>query len=450
MPVFLSDGELVGYSAIKAHWLDIGAKAMYATDTTDVWQEGTIFPGVKLYSGGRLVPDILKMATANSRLPKLVVGDINAEVAGVRVGARELVRLVERHGTETFWNCVERMYDHGETVVRSYIEQLPDGRYVGRGEMDDDGLSDDRIPFEVALEIDGSTARLDFSSAPDAQRGPVNCPLPMTVSVARVIMTMLAGGGEAPTEGHFRPIEVVARPGSMFHALPPTPCFLFGWPAMHATEALLNAVADAMPEAACASSGGDICAVLWYGVREGTGEFWGDGSPHPVGQGASIHGDGQSARLHHLEAATRFAPLEVWEVRNPWLMDSCELAPDSGGPGRFRGGLGPDMAFRFLEDAETISTIERTKTPAWGLAGGLPGRPNSGELRLPDGTVHPVAKATGLPIPKGAVFTIRGGGGGGYGPPSERDPERVREDVREGYVSEQEARRHYPHAFGAA
>jgi N-methylhydantoinase B len=447
MPVFLPDGELVGYAAIKAHWLDIGAKAMYATDTTDVWQEGTIFPGVKLYSRGELVEDVLKIVTANSRLPKMVVGDINAEVAGVRVGARELVRLVERYGTETFWNCVERMYDHGEAVVRGYIEQLPDGRYVAQGEMDDDGLSDDPIPFEVALEIDGSTARLDFSNCPEAQKGPVNCPLPTTVSAARVIMTMLAGGGEAPNEGHFRPIEVVARPGSIFHALPPSPCFLFGWPATQATEAVLNAVADAMPDAACASSGADICAVVWYGVRERTGEFWGDGSPHPVGQGASIHGDGQSARLHHIEAATRFAPLEVWEARNPWITESCELVPDSGGPGRNRGGLGPDMAFHFLEDALAIATIERTKNAPWGLAGGLPGRPNAGELRLPDGSVQAIAKATGLPIPKGSTFTIRGGGGGGYGPPSERDPERVLEDVREGYVTEAEARRHYPHAF---
>ncbi len=447
MPVFLGDGTLVGYSAIKAHWLDIGAKEIYCTDTTDVFQEGVIFPGVKLYSRGELVTDIQKMAVANSRLPKFVLGDINAEVAGVRAGARELVRLVQRYGLETFTNCVERMYDHGEAVVRSYLEKLPDGRYVGRGEMDDDGISPDPVPFEVVLEIAGSTVRVDFSNAPEARRGPVNCPIASTVSAARVIMTMLAGGGEAPNEGHFRPIEVVARPGSMFHCLSPSPCFLYGWPAMQATEVILSAVADAMPEAVCACSGGDLCAVLWYGVREGTGQFWGDGSPHPVGQGASVHGDGQNARLHHIEAATRFAPLEVWEAKNPWMMERCELATDSGGPGRNRGGLGPDMAFRFTEDALAISTIERTKNAPWGLAGGLPGRANAGELRLPDGTVTPIAKATGLALPKGSVFTVFGGGGGGYGPPAERDREAVLSDVREGYVSEAAAREHYPHAF---
>src|SRR5689334_5393807 len=131
MPAFLADGELVGYAAIKAHWLDIGGKEPYSTDTVDVFQEGTIFPGVKLFSRGRLVSDIFRFATANSRVPKMVAGDINAEVVGVRTGAAALLRVVERYGLQAFSESVERMFDHGEAVVRSYFEQIPDGRYVG-------------------------------------------------------------------------------------------------------------------------------------------------------------------------------------------------------------------------------------------------------------------------------------------------------------------------------
>src|SRR6059058_5123140 len=122
MPVFLPEGELVGYAAIKAHWLDIGGKEPYSTDTVDVFQEGTIFPGVKLYSRGEIVRDIYRMALANSRVPKMVAGDINAEVVGVRTAATAMLRLVERYGLETFETSVERMFDHGEAVVRSYFE----------------------------------------------------------------------------------------------------------------------------------------------------------------------------------------------------------------------------------------------------------------------------------------------------------------------------------------
>jgi N-methylhydantoinase B len=448
MPVFLPDGELVGYSGIKAHWLDIGAKHSYCTDTTDVFQEGMVVPGIKLFRRGELVTDVMKLLKANSRLPGFIEGDLNAEIAGVRAGAAELVRVVQRYGLETFSKCVERMYDHGETVVRNYLAQLPDGRYSGRGEMDDDGVSSDRIPFDVHVEISGSDVLVDFSDVPAARGGPVNCPIASTISAARVIIAMLAGGaGEAPNEGHFRPIEVVARPGSMFHCLTPSPCFLYGWAAAQATEVILGALGSAIPEIVPACSGGDFCSHAWYGFREADGEYWYDGSQHPVGQGGSVHGDGRNARMHHVEAAARFTPLEVWEARNPWVMERCELVPDSGGPGEFRGGLGPDLVFRFTEDAFLISVLERTKNAPWGLAGGLAGRPNASEVRLPDGTVLPVSKATALPLPKGTVVTISCGGGGGFGPPAQRKRESVVADLREGYTTEEHARLHYPHAF---
>ena len=146
MPVFLRGEELLGYAAIKAHWLDIGGKEPYATDTVDMFQEGTIFPGVRLYAGGELVRDIHRMALANSRVPKMVAGDIDAEVVGVRQGGAALERLVERYGLDTFWACVERMFDHGEAVVRSYFEKIPDGSYVGQGRMDSNGIGSATTP----------------------------------------------------------------------------------------------------------------------------------------------------------------------------------------------------------------------------------------------------------------------------------------------------------------
>jgi N-methylhydantoinase B len=448
MPVFLHDEELIGYTTIKAHWLDIGGKEPYSTDTVDVFQEGTIFPGVKLYARGELVRDIWKFVVANSRVPKMVAGDINAEVAGVRTGAAALLRVVERYGLDTFRECVERMFDHGEAVVRNYFAQIPDGRYVGHGVMDDDGLSEEQVPFELVLEVEASTVRLDYSNAPDAHPGPINCPLPSTVSASRIAITMLAGGGEAPNEGHFRPLEVVTRPGSMFHPLPPSPCFLYGWPAIQAMEVVYDAVSRALPDAVPACSGGDINGIVWWGVREATREPWADGSPHPIGQGAHARGDGASSLIHHAEAATRFSPVEVWEARNPWLLEKVELAPDSGGAGRYRGGLGVDMFFRLLEDSYATTVVERTKNAPWGLAGGRAGRPNAIALCAPDGERKPLrGKNTRLLLPKGSTLELYNGGGGGYGPPSERDPAAVQADIREGYVTETQARLDYPHAF---
>src|SRR5258707_14819754 len=199
------------------------------------------------------------------------------------------------------------MFDHGERVVRSFFEKIPDGRYVGKGEMDNNGVSADRIPFEVIVEVGGSDVRLDFSGAPEQQAGPVNCPLPSTISSSRVAISMLAGYGEAPNEGHFRAIEVMTRPGTMFHPLPPAPCFIYGWAALQAIEVIYHAISKAVPSAVPAQSGGCICSSGWWGKREENREPRGDRSPPPVGPGALYGGDGSPA-LALRSAGNRLSP----------------------------------------------------------------------------------------------------------------------------------------------
>jgi N-methylhydantoinase B len=446
MPVFLADQELIGYAAIKAHWLDIAGKDPYSTDTVDVFQEGTIFPGVKLVSRGRVVSDIFRLATANTRVPKMVAGDINATLVGVRTGATGLIRVVERYGLDHFRRAVAHMYDHGETIVRDWFSRLPQGRYVGRGEMDSNGVTDTRVPFEITVDIKPDGVRLDFTGAPPQQDGPINCPLPSTVSASRIAISMLAGGTIAPCEGHFRPIEVVTRPGTLFHPLHPAPCFLYGWAGDQAIEVIYRAIAQAAPDTVPAASGGDICALVFWGTRAATGEPWTDGAPHPIGQGASVRGDGASSLMHVSEAATRMTSAEVWEAKNPWLLERVELAQDSAGAGRHRGGLGIDLSVRMLEDAWLTSTVERTKNAPWGLEGGCEGRSNSVEVELADGTRTTYAKITRLAVPTGATVHLHTCGCGGFGDPAQRDGGAVVDDVRDGYISAAHARTYYPHA----
>ncbi len=436
MPIFLDDGcTLIGYATNKAHWLDIGAKDPYCTDTTDIFQEGVIFPGVKLYRKGEKVRDIFKMVEANSRMPVGVLGDINAQVASARVGARELLRVVNRFGMETFKYSVERMFDAGELVIRKYFESIDNGRYVGHGVMDDNGVDTDLIEFDVIVEVDGSTVRMDYSGAPDAQRGPINCPLPSTVSASRVAITLLAGAGEPPNEGHLRPVEVITRPGSMFHPVPPSPCYLYGWSAISAMEGIYEALAKAVPTQVPAGSAGDICAAGVWGKKDRKyGEPWFGGSPFPMGQGGFANGDG-STMIHVAESAARFPPVEIWEALYPWIFEKFELSQDSAGAGEFRGGLGIDIVYEVLEDVGLLSAIERTKVPGWAANGGTSGRPNGVTITYPDGQQKKFGKITGLELPKGSKIAIHCGGGGGYGEPRNRDPERVKLDLKEGYIS---------------
>lgn len=444
MPAFHA-GELVGYTAIKGHWLDIAAKEPYCTDTVDIFQEGTVYPGLKLYRKGVLNEDIYRIILANTRVPKAVAGDLDAQIAGCRVGVNRFEEVVARFGPETYSAAVEEMFDHGDRVIRDYFAKIPDGRYVGTGRLDSNGVTPGAVPFEIALEVFGSEVCIDFTNVPDQQRGPINCPLPSTMSASRVAITMLAGYGEPPHEGHFRAITVKTREGTMFHPVSPAPCFIYGWPALQAIEIIYRALAEAMPGSVPASSGGCICAAVWWGVNPKDGSQWMDGAPHPVGQGAWDGGDG-GTMLHIAESATRFTPIEVWETRNPWVVEHMRLAPDSGGAGQWRGGAGIDFRFRMLADVYATTVFERSEFPPWGLEGGGEGRANRCELNI-GGVSSNISKATGVLIPEDERLDFFTGGGGGYGPPERRPREKVEADLADGYITEDFARRHYPHAF---
>ncbi len=445
VPAFL-DGALIGYAAVKAHHMDMGAIEPFCTNTTDNFQEGAIFPGVRIFRGGKREEDMYRTVLANSRLPAALAGDLNAQIVAANVGLAALRRLIERYGLESFRAAVERIFDHGEATVRHFLERIPDGRYVGAGAMDNDGLSDELVPFTVAADISGSDVRVDFTDSPKQQAGPINCPLPTSVSAARLAIVAIAGGGESANEGHFRPIDVRTRPGSMFHAQPPAPIYLYGWPATQAIDAIHRAIADVMPEAVSAGSGGDYCGVVWWGRRAG-GEFWAGGTDHVTGQGATHDGDGGAPLMHISFSGMRNTPAETLELRYPLLVEKFELAQDSGGAGRFRGGPGVDIRYRMLENGAFSSPIERTRTSPWGLQGGEPGRPNALRVILPDDSERALTKTTAFSVEEGGVIEFSVGGGGGYGPPSERDPRAVLEDVEDGIVSAEAARRDYPHAF---
>ncbi len=436
---FDESGDLIGYAVCKAHWLDIGAYAPYCTDTTDVYQEGTFFPGVFLYRGGELVEDMWRTVLANSRLPKAIAGDIKAQAAAIGVGVSELQRVVTRFGRKSFDAAVERVFDHGEAVIRSYLAKLPEGRYSACGQMDNNGVDDRPVPLPVSIEIRGGEITVDFSESPPEQAGPINSPLPATVSAARVAIATLAGSREPPNEGHFRALTVITRPGTLFHALPPAPCFLYGWPALQAMEVIYEAFSKVDAKLVPACSGGDICSFVWWGVREKTGEPWGAGSPYPVGSGGHAGGDG-CTMMHVAESATRYASLEIQETQYPWIYERCEFVTDSGGAGASRGGMGYDMASRMLEEVHLTSAVERTLTPAWPLEGGLPGRANGASFTFPDGRIERFGKLTGVTLAKGTVLTLHAAGGGGYGQPQDRPRQRVRDDVADGRVSSEQAR----------
>jgi len=442
MPVFINKNKLIGYTAIKAHWLDTGGKEPYSTDTVDVFQEGTIYPGLKLYKKGKLVEDVYKLIVANSRVPKAIIGDLNAQLNGVKAGARALQRIVNKYGFETFEQSVIKIYEYGEKLVRKTISKIPDGEYSGWGQMDSNGVDEGVVKFKIKINVNGSDLELDFSEAPVQQNGPINCPLPSTVSKARVAFSMMAGNGEQPNEGFFRPLVIKTKQGTMFDPVSPAPCFLNGWAGLQVIEIIYKILSEKIPNVFPASSGGCLAAAVWWGKRENNNEPWADGSPHPIGQGAFNGGDGITS-MHHNSAGTRISPTEIWESRNPWLVKKIELAKDSCGAGKYRGGLGLNLEFEMLEETYVTTVVERTNFPPWGVNNGKAARSNNVILNTKNGKLN-VPKKTGLKLNKGESIIFKTGGGGGYGDPIERSNKKILNDLKQEYISKEYVEKHYP------
>jgi N-methylhydantoinase B len=439
-------GQLVGYAAVKAHHMDIGAKDPYCTDTVDVFQEGTVFPSVRVYRAGVLQEDLYRTMLANSRLPTALEGDLKAQIAAAKLGLEGLFRLLDRFGLDVLTSCTQQMFDHGERVVRQFFAEIPDGRYVGGLTMDDNGVTDDQVPVEVAVEVSGSDVTVDLTGSPPIQAGPINCPYATTASAVRIAIMSVAGGAESANEGFFRPITLKTRPGTMLHATKPAPIFLFGWAAMAVVDATYDALAKAMPDRVPAASGGDVCGFMIWRQND-DGSYWGDGWDHSVGQGASARGD-QRGPLMHISVSGVLTPsVEVIESRRPLLAERAEYAADSGGTGQYGGGPGIDFRYRALSDFFMTVGFDRTLSSPPGLAGGGPARPNRFVLRDSDGTEVERGKVTALQARAGSLILVETGGGGGWGDPALRDPELVRRDLRDGIVSEEKARQVYPHAF---
>ena len=442
-PVFI-ENKLIGYTAIKAHWLDTGGKEPYSTDTVDVFQEGTIYPGLKLYRKGKLEEDIFKLIKANSRVPKAIEGDLNAQLNGIIAGANALKRIVNKFGYELFYASVLEIYEHGEKLVRKSLQKIPDGTYSGFGQMDSNGVDEGVVKFKISIEVKGSDLILDFTDAPDQQNGPINCPLPSTVSKARVAFSMMAGNGEQPNEGFFRPLIVKTKKRTMFNPVSPAPCFLNGWPGLQVIEVIYRILSEKLPEAFPASSGGCLAAAVWWGKREKDGEPWADGAPHPVGQGGFYNGDGVTS-MHHNSAGTRISPTEIWESKNPWLINKIELAKDSCGAGEFRGGLGLDLEFEMIEETFITTVVERTKNPPWGIKDGKAGRANNVQVIKKNGDKFFMPKKSGYKLDKGDKIIFLTGGGGGYGNPEFRKIEKIEYDLKQEYLSKKYVEENYKH-----
>jgi len=439
-PVF--DGrtaELFAYCVVRAHWLDLGAKdAGYVLDSTDMHQEGLIFPGTKIVKAGTLDREILELIRFNSRMPDLVIGDFNAQVAALRTGERRLHELLAKFGAETLGAAIEAIQAHGERSARRALAELPKGTWTAVDWLDDDGVTDEPLRMQAAVTITDETFEVDFTGSHGTARGPVNMPFGSTLAMCKVAFKALTTPDDPANAGQMRPLVVKAEPGNLFHAVYPAPTFTL-WTGIVALELIFKALGQGIPERLAASSGGDLPGYMMVGVHPDTRQLFAISNGDVVGWGATREHDGADLTIHFSEGVARITPIEVMEARTTMFFERVEAVTDSGGAGRHRGGVGLRRDIRFVGDGELITVAKKTKSRPWALDGGREPKPNV--LVAYADTEREVRVSTRrLPVRPGDRFRVVTAGGGGHGDPRERDPQAVRNDVLDGFVSAEAAR----------
>jgi N-methylhydantoinase B len=438
---FFHQGRVFCHMASVGHWHDVGGAVPgnYNPVATEAFQEAIVIPPVKLVRAGALQQDIVDILLRNTRLPQSALGDMNAQLNALDLGAQRMAALLDDYGGETVAAALRALSDRAETMMRAEIAALPDGRWEAEDFLDNDGIEDRPLPIRVAVEIAGDRLTLDFAGTAGAVAGPVNIARPTAIACAYVAIKHVFPDLPA-NQGVMRPITVAIPEGGLLSAEFPRPTGGDTETILRMIDVIFQAFGQAAPDRVVANAYGTINALSIAG-RRGDGRRWVMFSFYGGGHGGASDGDGLNHGNAPISTAT-IPPVEILEAAYPVMFATWALRPDSGGPGRHRGGLGAIYEIELLEEsAEAFLFGERARFPPKGLAGGGDGAVNrfswrsAGEWRTP-----PMgSKMVGIRLARGDRVRLETPGGGGYGPAGERASEAAERDLRLGYVTRRDA-----------
>jgi N-methylhydantoinase B len=447
------EGTLLGFACVRAHWPDIGSATPGSYGAvTEIFGEGLRLPPVRLFTAGELNRDIEAIIFSNVRTPDERRGDMNAQVAANRRGCARLSELAAKYGAETLLRIMGEVMDYSDTIMRALLRELPDGEGSFEDFCDGDGIiepgvEEDEI-FWVRLKVakSGDTLTIDFAGSDSQVAGPMNAPLSVTASGVYTAVKMVVDptGMIPPNSGCWRAISVVAPEGSVVNASFPAPVVYANHEMSHRVcDMLFGALWSFLPDRVMACSQGTSAILTLGGVDYRNGERYVSYETLKGGFGARPNKDGINCTNAGI-GNTMNTPIEVLEMSFPVRIECYEIVPDSGGAGKYRGGCGARRAWRILgNSAQAAACCERSKSAPFGLDGGKEGAPMRVTMETSDGAIRALNSKGGFTAPAGARIQFEAPGSGGYGPPAERDPGRLADDVRDGYVSADAARRDY-------
>lgn len=443
-PVF-HDDQLVGFTALNVHHMDIGAMWMGTRGWgVEIWQEGLRIPPLKLFREGVRDDSLMALILNNSRVPSILENDLMGETAGIQVGAGEFRSLFENYGVDTILDCFDELILQSERRTRAEILAIPDGVYCHEEAILDDGAKGGPFKLVLKMTVAGDEVTFDFTGTDPQIDGPINAPLSATMAATYYVMKCITDPDIANTEGCKAPVHVIAPKGTLVNAQLPAACFQRMIVCHSIVDLVMGAVAQAAPERAMA----DSCGCLYNSTvapNLDTGEIGVASEVVPGGIGATARADGIDVMSCHVTNCP-IPPIEATEIEAPVLYLRREFATDTGGAGRWRGGMGQILEYKVLGVKPLFHhTSQKSVITPQGLMGGMPAdgggwvinRGKTGERRLP----YAIGDVEFLV--QGDTVTHISPGGGGYGDPAERTRAQILADIDAGLISREAARRDY-------
>jgi len=444
MPVF-HKGDLVGFSANTAHHVDIGAATPgLIIDVPDVWAEGMLLDGLKLYNEGKRNEDMWNYIRGNTRVPQLVMGDLEAQIASAELGVKRFKELLEKYSKTTVIQATKQLMDYTEKRMRAEIAKIPDGEYFAEGFLDDDGRNRDKtLPIKVCVRVKGDGVEVDVTGSSPQVPTAFNVPYDGSTKVAAffvfraMLLDTYTSTDDIPAnEGSFRPIKVTAPEGCIFNPIAPAAAEARFCQIQRMADLVIKALSPVLPDRCTAGNAATLSFAAYSGVRP-SGEYWVFLEVNEAAMGGRPASDGPDT-VEELMRNTRNNPLEDLGMHLPLICDRYEVRDDvTPGAGKFRGGSGVVKSQRYLTPGFMTHESDRHLDAPWGVFGGKEGAVGKLEVHntKTGETRQEYSKFSGLRTEEGDVISYFSPCGGGYGDPLERDPEDVLDDVLDGFIN---------------
>lgn len=439
LPIFYHN-KLIGFAANKAHWTEVGGKdpGSFTNNSTDIYQEGLQFSCIKLFNQGVINDAVVDIIRSNVRFPDQSIGDMWAQIAGLRIGEKRLIELHQKYSSATMEEAINNLLDHGESLARQAIKDLPNGTYTAHEYIDSDGLGHGHFLVQVNITIDDQDVTFDFSGTADQVPGPINLTASGLEAAVRAMFLSITVPDEDVNDGIFRPMKIVTQPKTIVSAERPVPVSNYFITFLEVVNIIQKALVDVLPHRLTAGHYAAVSSVVLGGTHPDSGQPFMLVEPTTGGWGAASDNDGQSGQFCYGNGETYNVPVEVAETRYGILVEEYALRTDdtAAGAGKYIGGRGTVRSYRALNDQQSVTvTFGHHLSKPWGVDGGFEGNSNDAYIQRANGDLYGPFGMENHTLNTNDVVILKTGTGGGNGNPHQRPAKQVALDVKNGYYS---------------